>query len=181
MTGADKKGDVFRPKPASEYSNRQTQKGVVIAAEAYTDEDKMKPVFGKVNPYEHGALPVLLVIENNGKDAIKLQGMQIQYIDAGRRKADAIPAGELRYLKPVERPKVSRAPIPGINRPKKNPLAAEEIETRAFAAKMIPPGDKAWGFVYFQAIHDKGAMLYITGLENAATGQELFYFEVPLD
>jgi hypothetical protein len=44
---------------------------------------------------------------------------------------------------------------------------------------MLPPGESANGFFYFQAIHEPGAMLYITGIRNAATGQELFYFEVP--
>ena len=46
---------------------------------------------------------------------------------------------------------------------------------------MLPPGESANGFFYFQAIPESGATLYITGIRNAATGQELFYFELPLD
>jgi hypothetical protein len=63
----------------------------------------------------------------------------------------------------------------------KNPLAEWEVEGRAFAAKMIPPGQAASGFVYFQApLNSDAASVYISGLENAVTGKELFYFEIPL-
>jgi hypothetical protein len=64
---------------------------------------------------------------------------------------------------------------------KKNPLAKEEIEMRAWAAKMLPPGESAHGFLYFRTGHRSGAKLYVTGLEEAGSGKELFYFEVPLD
>ena len=64
---------------------------------------------------------------------------------------------------------------------KKNPLAAWEIEGRAFAAKMLPSGQSASGFFYFQTGHRSGSTLYVTGIREASTGKELFYFEVPLD
>jgi len=34
--------------------------------------------------------------------------------------------------------------------------------------------------VYFQAPSRPGAKLYITGLQEAPTRRELFYFEIPL-
>jgi hypothetical protein len=46
---------------------------------------------------------------------------------------------------------------------------------------MLPPGQAASGFFYFQAAHREGAKLYLTGIRQASTGTELFYFEVPLD
>ncbi|MDE3196119.1 MAG: hypothetical protein KGN84_07240, partial [Acidobacteriota bacterium] len=62
-----------------------------------------------------------------------------------------------------------------------SPLAEWEIEGRAFTAKMIPPGQSASGFVYFQAPDaSDAATLDISGLVNASTGKELFYFEIPL-
>jgi hypothetical protein len=63
---------------------------------------------------------------------------------------------------------------------KKNPLAATEIDERGFAARMLPPGESAYGFLYFQTSHRSGAKLFIDGLTDAATGQEFFYFELPL-
>jgi len=58
-----------------------------------------------------------------------------------------------------------------------NPVIGE----RAFAARMLPPGDSASGFVYFQTGHRNGSRLYLTGLRDAATNTELFYFEIPLE
>ncbi len=45
---------------------------------------------------------------------------------------------------------------------------------------MLPAGESAHGFFYFQAIHKPGAKLYVTGLREAATNNDLFYFEIPL-
>jgi hypothetical protein len=46
---------------------------------------------------------------------------------------------------------------------------------------MLPPDESAYGFVYFRTGHRPGAKLYVTGLEDASSGKELFYFDVPLD
>ena len=51
---------------------------------------------------------------------------------------------------------------------------------RAFAAKMLPPGQTASGFFYFQTGLQRGATLYLNGLSEAATGKEILYFELPL-
>ena len=34
---------------------------------------------------------------------------------------------------------------------------------------------------YFQVEHRSGAILYVTGIEEAGSGKDLFYFELPLD
>jgi len=56
-----------------------------------------------------------------------------------------------------------------------------QFEGRAFGAKMLPPGESAHGFVYFFTGHRTGSRIYLTGIQQAATGKELFYFDVPLD
>jgi hypothetical protein len=71
-------------------------------------------------------------------------------------------------------------PLPIPRRTKKNPLSAFEIEGRAFAAKMLLPGETAHGFFYFQTRHRIGSHLYLSGLREAASGTELFFFEIPL-
>jgi hypothetical protein len=63
---------------------------------------------------------------------------------------------------------------------KKNPLDAWEIEGRALAAQMLPPGQSASGFCYFQTALQHDATLYLNGLYEAATGKQIFYFELPL-
>jgi hypothetical protein len=178
---ADKKNESFRPGTASGFANRQTQKGLTVAAAAYVTDEETRPPFGKKNPNRLGVLPILLVVQNDGKQVLRLENMQVRYVDSRRRRIEPVPAAEVRYLNPIDKPKVARAPIPGINRPKKNPLASEEIEGRAFVARMLPPGESAHGFFYFDSEHESGAMLYITGIEEAASGQELFYIEIPLE
>ena len=64
---------------------------------------------------------------------------------------------------------------------KKNPLNDRVIEERGFAAKILPPGDSARGFLYFDVIHRSGTTLLISGLKESASGQELFYFEMVLE
>jgi hypothetical protein len=54
------------------------------------------------------------------------------------------------------------------------------FDERAFVAKMIPPGDSAYGFFYYQTGHRRGSQLYIRGLREAQTGNELFFFEIPM-
>ena len=45
---------------------------------------------------------------------------------------------------------------------------------------MLPPGQSASGFFYFQTGLQRGATIYLSGLAEAATGKELFFFEIPL-
>jgi len=71
-----------------------------------------------------------------------------------------------------------RSPIPI---KKKNPLAAPEIEGRALAAQMVAPGLAAGGFLYFQTQLQNGATIYLSGLTEARSGKELFYFEIPVE
>jgi len=73
-------------------------------------------------------------------------------------------------------------PLGGIHVGKsKNPLGEWEIEGRSFSAKVIPPGQSASGFVYFRTpVSSEAASLYISGLVNAASGNELYYFEIPI-
>jgi hypothetical protein len=64
---------------------------------------------------------------------------------------------------------------------KKSPLDVWEIEGRAFTAKMIPPGQTASGFFYFQTGMQRGSTVYLSGLREAASGKELMFFEIPLE
>jgi hypothetical protein len=171
----------FTSPPMSSITAKVTNDGLTVASVAYTPDEQAKPAFGKLNPYEHGVLPVLLMIQNDTKKAIRLDRMKVEYIDRDRTRIENTPAAEVQYLNGPQRPSFSPGPIPGVKLNKKNPLAAEEIEMRGWAAKMLPPGESAYGFVYFRTGHRPGAKLYVTGFEDAGTGKEFFYFEVPLD
>lgn len=177
----EKKGG-FQPGLASSYPNVQKQNGVLVAGAAYTSDAEAKVAFGKLNPYEHGVLPVLFLVENNSSQTLRLEFIKAEYVTADRQRVENIPAIDVRYLRAPQRPKMpGTSPLPIPRRKAKNPLDAMEIVSRAFLAKMLPPKDSANGFFYFQAEHRPGAILYITGLQEAASGKELFYFEIPLD
>ncbi len=181
----DKDKGQFKPGPASSYDSKQTNNGVTIAAVAYDSPELARQAFGKMNPYQYGVLPVLLVIQNDSGKTIQLQRMSVEYIDADRTRVESTPARDVPYLAVApKKPKVIDTPIPGVSvssRAKKGPLSGWEIEGRSFAPRMLPPGESANGFFYFQTGHRKGGKLYVTGLQEAPSGNELLYFEIPLD
>jgi hypothetical protein len=172
----------FQVKPADQYASRQTSEGVTIGAEAFITDDQAKTAFGKLNPWQYNVLPVLVVIRNSTKNTIRLENMHIEYELPDRSRVFATPAADVKYSRGPSRPKVATGPIGGIKiGGGKNPLSAPEIESRAFAAKILPPGESASGFVYFETdVTSAGASLYVTGLADASTGKELYYFEIPL-
>jgi hypothetical protein len=172
----------FQVKPADQYANKQTSDGITMAAEPFTTDEQAKTAFGKLNPWQYNILPVLVVMRNDSPRTIRLEKLHFEYELPDHSKVDAIPASDVKYSRGPNRPKVSTGPLGGVKvGGGKNPLNAPEIETRAFAAKVLPPGEAASGFVYFETdVTSAGALLYVTGLEDASTGKELYYFEIPL-
>ncbi len=180
-TAADNAESKFEVKPVTAYPHRQTSEKLTIAAQPYQTDEETREAFGKLNPWAYGILPVLIVIQNDGPDAVKVEHMKFVYTLPDRSRIEATPATDIKYLKGVKQPKVTPGPLGGFHGKTKNPLAAWEIEGRAFAAKMIPAGQSASGFVYFQTpLTSAAASVYITGLEDPVTGKELYYFEIPL-
>lgn len=181
--GADKDHGEFKALPAADYPSHQTANGVTVAAAVYETDDQTQAAFAKVNPYKWGVLPVLVVIKNGGKTAIRADRIKVDYMWPDKSRVDATPANEVRYIHGAGTPRVGSSPMPaGIPRmgKTKQPLAGWEIEGRAFAAKMIPPGETASGFFYFQTGHRSGSTLFVSGLVDASTSEQLFFFELPL-
>jgi hypothetical protein len=181
--GADKDKAEFKVGPVLSYTHHQTSEKITIAAQAMQTDDETREAFGKVNPNRYGVLPVLIVIQNDGPDAVRVDGMKLVYNLPDGAHVEATPAQDVRFLRGVREPKGLPGPTGGIaiKRQPKNPLAEWEIEGRAFAAKMVPAGQSASGFAYFQIPQSSAAAsVYISGLVNAVTGKELFYFEIPM-
>ncbi len=171
----------FSPGPASSYPAKQTNDHVTVAAVAYDTEELAHTAFGKLNPNQYGVLPILVIIQNDTDQALKLEHLDVEYTGIDGRRVEATPAGEVQTLGGTDRPDVPVArPIP-IHRKHKNPLDVWEIDGRSFAAKLLPPHESANGFFYFQTAHRPGSKFYLTGIKVAATGQDLFYFEIPLE
>ena len=179
---ADKDKPKLEINAADSYPHHMTSQGVTIAAVPYETEEQTRTAFGKVNPNTHGVLPVLVVIENHSPSAIRLEGVKVEYGAQGGVRIENTPAQEVRFLRGAREPKMTPGPTVGgvhVGR-NKNPLSEWEIEGRAFSAKMIAPNDRAGGFFYFQTGSRGGATLMISGLRDARSGQELFFFEIPL-
>ena len=180
----DKKNEArFSPGPASSYASKQTNENVTIAAVPYDSEELARSAFGKVNPAHYDVLPILVIIQNDTQQTLRLDGMQVEYLGLDRSRIGPTPAAEVKYAGPgPKRPGTSpgTGPIPPGLIKHKNPLAAPEIEARAFAARMLPPHESANGFFYFQTRHLPGSKLYLTGISEAGTGKEIYYFEIPL-
>jgi hypothetical protein len=172
----------FKTGPAASYPSHQSNAQITIGVDPYVTLDKVQLAFGKLQPNQFGILPVLVVIQNDSGKAIRLDRLKVEYVGPEHERVEATPAREVRYLKPPQRPAAIDGPMGKVKvlKSKKNPLDEWEIEGRAMSAEMLPPGQSASGFFYFQAELRHGATLYLNGLYEAATGKEIFYFELPL-
>jgi hypothetical protein len=179
---ADKDKDRFVAGPASSYKGHQTLDKITIAAVPFATDDEARKAFDKTNPNKHGLLPVLVVIENGTGKTLRLD-LQTSFVTANGEKIEATPPGDAIYVDGVKKVPKLYTPLPNPlpHRDKKGPLNIWEIPGRAFVVKLIPPGETASGFFYFQTAHEEGSKLYLTGIRDANTGKDYFYFEVPLE
>jgi hypothetical protein len=179
--GDDKDKSRFSPGPASSYPGHQTLDKITIAAVPYLSEDQARTAFGKVNPYKYGVLPILVILENGTGKALRLD-LKAEFVGPDGKHLDATPASDVVYVGAVlKKPNVPYStPLPLPKRNRKGPLNTWEIEGRAFSARMLPEAGAVSGFFYFQTQHRPGCSLYITGIKDAASGKDYFYFEVPL-
>jgi hypothetical protein len=180
----DKDKAHFNPGPAASYANHQTMDKITIAAIPFVTEEQAKTAFGKVNPYKHGVLPVLVIMENGTGKTLRLS-LESEFVDPGGTHVEATPASDVVYVdsnvKKPRMPGTTPYPNPFPRKPKGGPLDTWEIEGRAFSAKMLPPGESAFGFFYFQTQNIPGSKIYLTGIKDAASGKDYFYFEVPFE
>jgi hypothetical protein len=181
-SGDDKDKPRFAPGPATSYASHNTLDKITLAAVPYLTDDQAREAFGKVNPYRHGVMPVLVVMQNDTGKALRLD-LRAELVDPGGRHIDATPPADVVYIgtevKARKLPGTTPNPFP--RGPKKGPLNTWEIEGRAFPARMLPAGESAFGFFYFQTTDIPGSRLYLTGIKDAASGKDYFYFEVPLE
>jgi hypothetical protein len=172
----------FSPGPASSYPAKQTNDRVTMAVVPYDTEELAHTAFGKLNPNQYGVLPVLVIIQNDTDQALKLEHLDAEYTGVDGRQVEATPADEVRTLGGTDRPNIQTTtnPLPKLHK-HKNPLDVWEIDGLSFAAKLLPPHESAHGFFYFQTTHRPGSKFFLSGVKVAATGQDLLYFEIPLE
>lgn len=124
---------------------------------------------------------MLIVMQNDAGKALRLDALEVSYVTESRRTVEATPSADVPYLEGAKRPNFGGNPLPIPRRKPKSKLLIPEIDGLAFHAKMLPAGESAHGFLYFQTAHQKGAHLYVRGMVEAASGKELLYVEIPLE
>src|ERR1700734_2679131 len=142
MTGVTLAGDKekdagkFSPGPASSYPAKQTNDHVTVAVVAYDTEELAHTAFGKLNPNQYGVLPVLVIIQNDTDQALKLEHLDVEYTGVDGRRVEATPADEVQTLGGTDRPNIQTTtnPLPKLHK-HKNRLEVWEIDGRSFAAR----------------------------------------------
>ena len=170
----------FKAGRAAEYAHQSSDQ-VTIGAKAYDKPELIAQAFGKkTDLLKYGVLPVLVVIENDRSKTLDLRDMEVNLVAADGRHAPAVNPEDIPFLGNPRRGQGTQVPMPVPLPRKRNPLTGPEIVSRAFAAKMLPPGDSASGFFYFEAKPERGDKLYLNGLRETPSGQDILYFEFPL-
>jgi hypothetical protein len=176
--------DTFHPSPASQYAH-QSSENVTVGAKVFAKPDEIAATFGKkADLLKYGVLPVLVVVENKREKTLDLRNLQVTLVAADGRHVSAVDPGDVIALGAYGQSGGSRSQIPlpiPLHTTKKNRLNTPEIAERAFSAKMLPPGESASGFYYFEAKSEGGDQVYLEGMKEMPSGHEILYFEFPLD
>src|SRR5258708_34329497 len=108
--------------------------------------DQAASAFGKVNPYSHGILPILVLIQNDTGKAMRVN-LQAELEDLSNRHIEAMPAGDVGLFGGIKKapgiPGTSPNPRPVPRGPQKGPRNTWGIEGPGFSAKVIPRGGAA--------------------------------------
>ena len=172
--------------PAKTYPahDEHPSESVTLGLDPYDLPDKAS-IFS-VHYGDVGLMPIFVVITNDGDQTVALSGMKAELVTVNRTKIP--PASEDDIYRRISRPTGTISPNP-LPWPKKakgsiSKDAMEEIQNTQFAAKAVEPHGTQSGFMFFDVSDISnplaGAHFYLTGVRDAK-GNELMYFEVPLE
>jgi hypothetical protein len=173
--------------PAKAYPAHDTHpdEAVTVALDPYDMADKASIFY--VHYSEEGLLPIFLIVTNDGTQPVSLTGMKAQLVTVNRTKIS--PATEDDIYRRLSRPSATgkRSPLPFPSSKVKGAVsrqALEEIQRAQFGARAVEPHTTQAGFLFFDVSGIStplaGAQFYLTGVRNAK-GDELMYFEIPLE
>jgi hypothetical protein len=173
--------------PAQTYPahDQHPMESVTVGVDPYDLAEKTT-IFS-VHYSELGFLPIFVVVTNDGNQPVQLAGMKAQLVTVNRTKLS--PAAEEDISRRLTRPSAStnRYPIPFPTKKVKGGLskqAMDEITNAQFVAKAVEAHGTQSGFLFFDVSDISsplaGAHFYLTGVRDAK-GNELMYFEIPLE
>ena len=176
----------FDPGPITTYPARESNSQITVAVQPYRDREQLRKIFGKTDFDKLGIVPVLVVVANDSEQIMRLDNLRVQLITADGQKVEPISSDDVVRPANVRRPDINPrpSPIPGIGR-RRSPREAPEVAQREFVAPLVEPHATEHGFFYFRLGKGPdrlaGAKIYVTGIRDAKSGQDLLYFEIGLD
>jgi hypothetical protein len=172
--------------PAKTYPahDEHSTEGVTLGLDPYDTADKAG-IFSV--PYNNvGFVPIFVVITNDGNLPVSLVDVNPELITHDRTKISRATQDDI-YRRIAHAPSgPSNLPLPWPKKAKGSvsQQAQDEIENAQFAARAVEPHSTQSGFMFFDvsgiSVPLAGASFYLTGVLDAK-GNELMYFEVPLD
>jgi len=157
---------------------------VTLALDPYDMADKAG-IF-TVHYTEVGFIPIFVVITNDGNQPISLADAKPELVTHDRTKIPPATEDDIyrRISNPTAGVKTSPLPWPKKVKGAVSKDAQEEIQDSQFVARAVEPHSTQSGFMFFDVAGISaplaGANFYLTGVRDAK-GNELMYFEVPLE
>jgi hypothetical protein len=184
---AAKEFSMPKVRPALSYPAHDHHGGtenVTVALDPYDTPEKANIFL--VHYRELGLLPIMLIITNDSEQPIQLSEMKAQLVAADKSKLQ--PDSEEDLVRRISHPTASgsRTPLPFPTKRVKgvDPKQLNEVLGAQFKARAVEPRSTQAGFLFFDVSDVSnalaGARFYLTGVRDAS-GNDLMYFEVPLD
>ncbi|MGA2695038.1 MAG: hypothetical protein ABSE92_03200 [Terriglobales bacterium] len=157
---------------------------VTVALDPYDMADKAAIFTAPYN--QNGFLPIFVVIRNDGNQPVTLENMKVEFITVDRTKIPRATQEDIyrRLARPESTPSPSPLPWPKKVKGGISEKTRDEIDRAQFAAKAVEPHSAQAGFMFFDVSGIStplaGATVYLSGV-NDAKGDELMYFEIPLE
>jgi hypothetical protein len=185
---ASKEFSMPAAQPAKTYPARDehSMEKVTVAVDPYDMADKAR-IFS-VHYSELGFVPLFVVVTNDGDQPVSLIDLKAELITVDRSKIPPATADDIyRRLSHPSANAGRTTPIPFPTKKVKGTVskqAQDEIERAQFGARAVEPHATQSGFMFFDVSGIStplaGAQFYLMGVRDAR-GNELMYFEIPLE
>ena len=172
--------------PAKTYPahDQHPNEGVTVGIDPYDMADKAS-IFSV--PYNDvGFVPIFVVITNDGEQPVSLADVSPELVTHDRTKIPRATEDDIyrRIARAPSGPSANPLPWPKKVKGTVSQEARDEIQNAQFAARAVEPHSTQSGFMFFDVSGIStplaGANFYLTGVRDAK-GNELMYFEVPLE
>jgi hypothetical protein len=185
---ADHKPPAVQPATAFAAVETHPDEKLSIAAEPY--DTREKTAIFRVDYLSHSVMPIRLIVTNNGDRPINLREARILFYTAEGEKIQAAEPEDVERLMTRRERESTKIPMPTPLPPiKLKPKASnkeieEDFDTFEYSALVVEPHSTRAGFLFYDVSgldHPlAGASLRLRKLLDAS-GNELFYFEIPFD